>query len=347
MTYKEVIIVPADLGITAFMDARQAENLTETYNLSISQFDNSTNSSAQTTVVGNITQGTLLKFKIHASNESLPSGYLNALPGGENVSSINIQATSNLSINITNITEVNESALYEINYSIHPEILSASYEPLNVNGKSIYKIVVNATDSIGRKPLVFLEINSNYGTETYLMPYNRSEDLYISYWIPKFVGLYTLRVKAYDNINSNGAVQDIGTFTIKRNVSSDYFRLNKITLPYNITYYRNGSVIDEITPDASFDVEFRLGNITVLLSNVTAPGISPTSPPGISLFENLDLEMNGTTYNSLGRYVYINPVSFKKYLGPNSNYASIMIRSLNPSIPLLQQSQKSYSTTRD
>ncbi|MCZ7393785.1 MAG: DUF2341 domain-containing protein, partial [Candidatus Methanoperedens sp.] len=80
VTYKEVIIVPADLGITAFMDARQAENLTETYNLSISQFDNSTNSSAQTTVVGNITQGTLLKFKIHASNESLPSGYLNALP---------------------------------------------------------------------------------------------------------------------------------------------------------------------------------------------------------------------------------------------------------------------------
>lgn len=340
VTYKEVIIVPSDIGITAFVDARQAENLTETYNLTVSQFDNSTNSPAITTVAGNITEGTILKFRIQASNGSFPSGSFNVFPVDVNVSSINVQATSNLSINITNITKVNESALYETNDSIYPEILSASYEPLNVRGKSAYKIVVNASDNSGRKPLVFLEVKSSNGNEAHLMSYNRSTDLYVSYWIPKFVGNYTPRVKAYTNIKSNGTIQDLGAFTIKRNVSSDFFRLNNIKLPYNITYYRNGSVIDEIAPDAPFDIEFGLGNVAVLLSNVTAPGINPTSPPGISLFENLDLEMNGTTYTTLGRYIYINPVSLKKYLGPNSIFSSMIVKISKPDYPFIATKSK-------
>lgn len=301
---KDFISLPNTLKFNIYVDANEAHNETEPYNLTL--VTGYHDQIIGTIINDNITKGTIKQF------------YINF-----------IEVNNNLTINISDPSPyICGNGLADPNETIINCPLDLDTQPPKINEASLdfindtIIVKVKASDN-AVQPLAFLNVNSSTGNEDIPIEYNISSDLYQIGLIPIQSDIFNFKVKIYDNINHPPVERELNSKTIKRKVRSAYLKRVNITTPYTIEYYQDGEGTTEIEAFRSFDIVFTLYNGRVEFKDVIAKRINPFNLP--SIYPALNVTLHNQAFNDAdleNTFIEIDNLSVQNYFGDNATYTT-------------------------
>ncbi len=304
----EAIYVPKGIKFKIYVDAHEAHNATEPYTLVVAGYDAKTNTTASDIIEDNITKNQVIQYSI---NEKIINGNLTV--------AIENKTTEICGNGICAGDETAENCYIDCDNE-SPVLHAAGLIKIG----EFIRITANATDN-KVIPLVFINIKTSTGDVNLTVPYDNITKTYYLDIAPFQSDKFNFTFMVYDNVKKSPIIYNITDIIIKKNVSSKYFNDLNISLPYNLTYYQDGSIQEEIEAFRPFDIEFNFTNFELEFNNVTAKRLKQRDPPLIYPVTNVTI--NKTPSGALVRggeneFLLVDPLSVEIYMGENATYTT-------------------------
>ncbi|GEM_PF-2583066 len=304
----EAIYIPEGIKFKVYVDAHEAHNATEPYKLVVASYDAKTNTTASDVIEDNITKNQLIQYSIDRR-----------IINGNITITVENKTTEICGNGICAGTETVANCHIDCDNE-SPVIHAAGLIKIG----EIVRITANATDN-EVIPLVFINIKSSTGEVNLTIPYdNLTKTHYlnaVSFQSDKFN--FTFMV--YDNIKKPPVTYNLTNVTITKNVSLSYLNDLNITLPYNLTYYQDSVIREEIEAFRPFNIEFNFTNFKIEFKNVTAKRLMQRNLPLIYPISNVTLnETPSRTPIRSGEneFLPVDPLSIEIYMGENATYTT-------------------------